>query len=131
MSVDRIGQFAKLLHDRCPFIEHRQRRVNRDKVTTGVRTAKAPHARVGGRRGINRQQVQNAATQRVHDMRQFSDQVTKGAAGRDNGVTLVIQLSDVLIFIAGRGIACGFIGAKHSRESAINGIGTPRIIGVN
>ena len=80
------GEFAKLVKAGGPVIEFNERRVDRRQIERGIRTAKAPEPRIGGRCGVHRQQMQNAATERLDDVRQLAREVAKFAGRRNDGI---------------------------------------------
>ena len=108
-----------------------KRRVDVCEVATSIRTAKAPHARVGGWRGVDRQQMQNATAERAHDVGQFSDDIAERAARRNDRVAFLIEVSNILVLIEPSCGACGFVRTEHARETTVNGICATRIIGMH
>jgi hypothetical protein len=122
-AMHRVRQFAKLLDARRPLIELHQRRINRREIQAGIRTAKPTEPRKGRRRGIDRQQLQNPAAQRVKNMRQFRDQITEFSRRRNRGITLRLQILQLRRQRRIRRHARRLRGAEHPRKSAINCIG--------
>ncbi len=129
--VDGIGQFAKLLDAGGAFVEHNERGVNVREATASVRAAEAAHSRVSGGRGIDRQQMQNAAAERADNVRQLRDDIPKRAAGRDDGVAFGVEFLDVLVAIARGGFARGFVGAEHARKATINRVRATGVVGMH
>jgi hypothetical protein len=73
--VRRVSQFTELIDAGRALVEFHQRRIDARQVLRSVRRTKSTEARERGRRGIHREQVKDAATERVDDERQFADQV--------------------------------------------------------
>jgi len=90
--MHRGSQFLKLLHPRCALVELHQRRVDRRHVLRRIRTAKTAEPRIGRRRGAHRQQMQNPATQPLHDVRQLPRHIPQLPRGRNHRVAQPVQL---------------------------------------
>ena len=92
LAMDRAGQLAKLGHARGPPVEVDERRINRGQIESGIRAADAAETRVGRRGWVDRQEMENAAAERVDDVRQFADEVAEFARRRNDRVALFVQL---------------------------------------
>ena len=77
--MDCIHQLDELLKRCGPRIEFGQCRINGCKTKGCIRAAKASHPGIGGRRGMDRQQLDNPASQLTDDEIQFFYQITKGS----------------------------------------------------
>ena len=129
--VHGIGQLTKLLYTGSPFVELNQGGINIREVATSIRTPKAPHARIRGGGRIDGQQMQNPAPQGAHYVWQFGNDITKGAAWRDDAVAFLVEPPDVFVIITFNRAARELVWAKHSRETAVNRVRTTSIIGVH
>ena len=89
------GEFAKLVHAGGALVEFDQRRINGGQVQRGIGTAETPEARIGGGRGMDRQQMQDAAAELIDDVRQLAGEVAKLAGRRNDGEILPIQLLEL------------------------------------
>src|SRR5688500_14856411 len=88
----RISQFAELINAGGAFVEFYQRGIDRGEVLNGVRTAEtAEPCKRRGRR-VHRQQVQDATTQCVDDVRQMLNQLAQLPGRRNDRVTLFVEL---------------------------------------
>ena len=76
------GKFAKLVHAGGALVKFNQRRVNGRHVKRGIRAAETAEARIGRRRGMNRQQMDDAATELLNDVRQLAGEVAQFAGRR-------------------------------------------------
>src|SRR3546814_7399287 len=65
--------------------------IDRQQILARVRTAKPAEARVGGGRGIDRKQLQNAAAERIEDMRNLARQIPELSGRRDHCVTELFE----------------------------------------
>src|SRR5437773_12281312 len=92
LAMDSAGQRAKLGDARCPPVELDERRINRGQIESGIRAADAAETRVGRRRGIDRQEMEDAAAERVDDVREFPGEVAEFARRRNDRVALFVQL---------------------------------------
>ena len=58
-----VGQFAKLVNAGGAFVKLDERGINGGQIQRGIRTAETSEARVGRRRRMDRQQMQDAAAE--------------------------------------------------------------------
>ena len=70
-SVGDVGEFAKLINARGAFIKLDECGIHGGQIQRGIRTAETSKARVGRRRGMHGQQVNNPAAELVDDERQL------------------------------------------------------------
>ena len=119
----RPGEFAKLVHAGGALVEFHQRRINGGQIQAGIRTAETPEARISRRCGLHRQQLQNAAAERVDDVRQLPREVAQFAGGRNDGAAAFVELTELGLefFVAGGRQIFG--RAKQPREGAVNRVG--------
>ena len=75
--------------------------------------------------------MQNPAPQGAHYVWQFGNDITKGAAWRDDAVAFLVEPPDVFVIITFNRAARELVWAKHSRETAVNRVRTTSIIGVH
>src|SRR5215467_4517266 len=68
--------------------------------------------------------MQNAATQDVRDMRQAFNQVAQFSGGRNDSVTVLFDLSDLIFNFIVSGIESGACRTEHAGERAINCVGS-------
>ena len=122
--MDRVYQFDKLLHGCGVRIKFSQGRVNGGKTQSSVRAAESSHAPIGGGRGVDWQQHQNAASEFADNKVELPDQVSKGPGGRDNGIAVFIEFADAFFIRRGQYLSSGFIGAKLPYKGIIDDVGT-------
>ena len=72
---DRVLELAAQLRASGVSIWIDQGGIDGDEVLAGIRAAVAPEARIGGRRRRDRQQVQDAAAERIDDVRELGCQI--------------------------------------------------------
>jgi hypothetical protein len=125
------GEFAKLIHAGGAPVEFDKRRVNGREVERRIGAAEAPEPREGGRRGMNGQQMENAATELLDDVGQLAGEVAKLAGGWNDGEIFFIErLKPGFEFsVAGGGQI--FCRTEQARERAINGVGGAGEIGMD
>ena len=118
--VSGVSEFAELIDTGRAFVEDEERGIDRKQILHGVGTAETSEARVGRGRRADRQEMENAAAERIDDVRQVFDDVAQFAGGRDDGVAVAIErLQDGLAFLVRRADG-GARGAEHAREGAVN-----------
>ena len=117
------GEFAELIHAGGALVEFNERRINGGQIQAGIRTAETPEARISCRGGLHREQLQNAAAERVDDVRQLPREVAQFAGGRNDGTAAFVELAKPgfeFVVAGGRQIFCR---AKQPRERAVNDVG--------
>ena len=62
--VRGIGKFAKLVNAGGAFVKLDQGRIHGGQIQRGIRAAEPAEARIGGGRGMDRQQMEDAAAER-------------------------------------------------------------------
>src|SRR5205814_5576058 len=97
----------------------------------GVGTPESTQPRVSRRRRIDRQQVQNAAAERVDDVRQFFNEVAQFARRRNDRVALLVQLLQLRVELSVRGSDQRLRLAEQARERAVNRVRGAIRIGVD
>src|SRR3954470_11253138 len=122
-KVCRIREFSKLIYPGGSTIEFHQRRIHRRQVLRGVGAAVTSHAGIGRWRRSDRQQLQHATIQRLDDVRQMLDQISKLSGAGNHRETAFIQLLQLLVefWILRRNRRLRL--TKHSDECAINRVG--------
>ncbi len=98
------GRIRKIDPPRCAFVKFDEGRIDRGQVQRGIRAAKTPKARESCGRGVNRQQMNDAAAKRLDDVRQLAGQITELAGGRNDGEVFFIELLELRFeFFVARG----------------------------
>src|SRR6185312_10347136 len=69
---------------------------------------------------MNRQEMQNAATERVDNVREALDQITQFAGGRNDGETKLFNLFDLAIELFASRADGGFARTEHAGKGAVN-----------
>src|SRR3546814_15976997 len=78
--------------------------IDRQQILARVRTAKPAEPRVGGGRGIDRKQMQNAAAERIDDMRNLARQIPELSGRRDRQSVVKGKNMSVSVDLGGRRI---------------------------
>ena len=115
-----VGEFAKLIDARGELVEFHERRIDADEFLTRVGTAETAKAREGRGRGIDGQQMENAAAERAEDVRQFAREIAQFSRGRDDGVAVLVEELEALFEFFVAGFRRGFSRTEHAREGAVN-----------
>jgi len=129
--MHRASQFTKLLDAVASLIQLDQRGINCRQIQAGIRTAETTKARKSRGRWANGEQLENAASQRVHDMRQLARQIAQCARGRDDHVAAMIPFVEFLLRLHILRRARRFRRPEHPRKSAVNDIGRAIDAGVD
>ena len=118
-----VGEFAKLVNAGGALVELDERGIHGGQIQRGIRTAETAEARVGRRRRMHRQQMENAAAELVDDERQLAGEVAEFSRRRQRGVTLRFERLELRVqfFVGGRGQI--FCRAEQPGEGAVNGVG--------
>src|SRR5262245_51851108 len=82
-GVGGVGQLAELIDAGGALVELDEGRVDGQEVLYGIGTSKSTKASTGGGRGGDGQEMQDAAAEPSHDMRELRRQVAQ-LAGRRN-----------------------------------------------
>src|ERR1017187_8153492 len=126
-----MGEFAKLIHPGGALVELDECRINRGQVQRGIRAAKTSKARESCGRGMDRQQMNDAATKRLDDVRQLAGEIAQLAGGWNDGEVFFVELLELNFeFFVARGRQI-FRRTKKPGEGAINCIGGAGKIGMN
>ena len=126
-----VGEFAKLVNAGGALVEFNERRIHRRQIERGVWAAETAETRIGRRRRMHGQQMNDAAAEPVDDERQLAGQVAEFAGRRDDGEIFPIERLDLrLEFFVARGRQI-FRRAEKPREGAVNGVGGAGEIGVD
>ena len=129
--VRGVGELAELINAGRAFVELDERGIHGGQIQRGIRTAETAEARVGRGRRMHGQQMNDPATEPIHDMRQLFGEVAKSPGRRQRGVAERFERLELrLHFVVGsRGQMLGF--AEQPRKCAVNRIGGARKVGVD
>ena len=120
--VGRVSEFAELIDAGRALVEDDERGIDRQQILHGVGAAEATEARVGRGCRADRQQMEDAAAERVHDVREKLDDVAQLAAGRNHRVAIGIEcLENAVAFLIDRADRSAR-RSEHAREGAVNRI---------
>ena len=99
------SEFAKLVNAGGALIKFDKRRIHRRQIQRGIRTAETTEARVGRRRRMHRQQMNDAAAEFLDDVRQLAGEVAEFSRRRQRGVALRFERFELRFqfFIGGGG----------------------------
>ncbi len=121
-KMDGIGELAELVDAGCAPVKDHQGWIDGREVQRGIGTAEPAKAGGGGGGRIDRQQVQDAAAQRPHNVRQACDEIAQLARGRDDRETALIQDGKAALELGAGGAEGGAGAAEHPREGAVDRI---------
>jgi hypothetical protein len=103
--VHFVDEFLELVERRGLLVELGEGGIDIEQIHYGKGAAEAPHAGVGGRGGVDRQQLHDLAAQGADNKVEFLDEVAERSGLWKHGIARFVELPDGVFLVGGDGPA--------------------------